>query len=247
MKSSVNSKHENGEKGMLKVILRIFFVIFLLAAIYCVAFVASVMFIPGITARIRVFFFMIAGAVAFSVTSVVMFFLCGDQSVRERKFIRGAVIFYFAVYIVLFIGFVFFVRAYTNRESYTFAYNPHWLAESTGVLVPFRIIISQVKRLFSGPTAAVITAFDLVGNLVAYMPLAFFLPVMSKDYSRLDSFLPVVILSSTAVELFQGMFSLGTCCTDDMILGVLGALALFGIMKIGKVESLLRNHGIYFY
>lgn len=231
----------------LKILLRIFAALFMLAALFCALRIAAVWLIPGVTVRIRMFFFLIAGAVIFSVISVILFFSYGEKSEREKKVVHGIIIFYFAAYIVLFLGLVFFVRAYTNRESYTFAYNPHWLADSKEVLIPFKIIISHIKNFVKSPFHRIVVLFDVLGNLTAYMPLAFFLPVMSKDYSKLDSFLPVAFFSVAAVEIFQGMFSLGTCCTDDLTVGVLGALLMFGIMKIGKVERLLKKHGVYFY
>lgn len=63
---------------------------------------------------------------------------------------------------------------------------------------------------------------NLFGNILAFVPLGFYLPILSKYYK---SFVKVVVCSfvvSLLIELLQLHFRVGIFDVDDMILNTLG-------------------------
>ena len=239
---SVNTSQKNKKQIFIYVLSSIS----MLASVACVSFVLAVVLLPELSTRIRTFFLVMLGAAVFSLLSVVLFFIAGKNVKSRRKIMHAVLIFYFAVYVIVFIGFVFLVRAYTNRLGFGVSYNPKWLAEALPNLMPFKFFISNAKTIANGSGRMFITLFDIFGNFVVYMPIAFFLPIFSQTYRKFDAFFPPLVFIAICVEMFQGMFSLGTCCTDDIILGVLGAVLVFWIMRWKKVDDFLIRNGIYF-
>lgn len=229
-----------------KAFFRIVSLVLMTVALFGSVFVLSIIFVDGFTARISTFYFAIFASIMLSVASVVFYFAAEKIGEKQKKQIHALSIIYFIMYVILFCCFVFFVKAYMNKEGYTFEYNPRWLVGATGNLIPFRVIFQFIKKavIYHSPSFSIV--FDLGGNFVAYMPLAFFLPSLSRNYGTFDFFLPVVVFASAFVELFQGMFSLGTCCADDLFLGVAGAVTVFFIMKIKTIDRFMKRIGIYF-
>lgn len=228
-----------------KVLFRIISIAFMAAALSGLIFILSVVFIIDFTARIWSFYLVLFGSIMLSVASVFFFFAAEKIGEKQKKQIHNISIIYFVMYVILLCCFVFFVKAYMNGEEYKFEYNPRWLVGSTGNLVPFKVIFSFVKKAVVYHSSLLPILFDLGGNFVAYMPLAFFLPSLSRSYATFDFFLPVIVFAAAFVELFQGMFSLGTFCVDDLFLGVAGAVTVFFIMKIEVINRFMKNSGIY--
>ena len=73
---------------------------------------------------------------------------------------------------------------------------------------------------------------NLVGNVVMFVPLGFFLPKVSARQRKLWRTMLTTALLMILVEMVQ-LFSLrGSCDVDDVILNVLGAVIGYGIYKI---------------
>lgn len=64
---------------------------------------------------------------------------------------------------------------------------------------------------------------NLVGNVVMFLPLGFFLGALWKGLRRLWRCLAVSALLVTAVELTQMLTLRGSCDVDDLILNLAGA------------------------
>lgn len=73
---------------------------------------------------------------------------------------------------------------------------------------------------------------NLLGNLCAFMPMAFFLPRLWRAQQRWYIFLPTVVLAVVAVEGTQLLLMIGSCDVDDVILNAGGAFLLFWILRI---------------
>lgn len=73
---------------------------------------------------------------------------------------------------------------------------------------------------------------NLIGNILAFGPLGFLLPIVFNNFKKLKNTLIAAILLSVCFETIQLVFSFGACDIDDVILNLLGALIGFGIYKI---------------
>lgn len=79
---------------------------------------------------------------------------------------------------------------------------------------------------------------NLLGNLCAFMPMAFFLPRLWRIQQRWYVFLPTVVLSVAAVEGMQLVLMVGSCDVDDVILNAGGAFLFYWILKIPALQRL---------
>ena len=96
-------------------------------------------------------------------------------------------------------------------------------------LIPFHEIKRFVKYYEVVGIAAVI--LNVAGNIAAFMPFGFFLPVFSKRCKR---FLNTVFYScelSLLVELIQLITKVGSFDIDDIILNTIGGAVGFWIFK----------------
>lgn len=73
---------------------------------------------------------------------------------------------------------------------------------------------------------------NLLGNIVLFIPLGYFLPAISASLRKFYlTFLSVTIIITT-VELAQLVFMVGTCDIDDLILNLLGASMGYGLYRL---------------
>lgn len=106
-------------------------------------------------------------------------------------------------------------------------------------LVPLRGIVEQLASIFDGQHAARNLIY-LVGNVVGFMPLGFFLPALFVRQRRFSQFLLTVLGSTAALELIQVVTMRGSFDVDDIILNTAGACLGFAIMR----KRLLRVAGL---
>ena len=89
--------------------------------------------------------------------------------------------------------------------------------EPTLVLVPFRDMIS-------GP-------IDTILNIILFVPLGFFLPLLYKKYGHIGSVALVSFLLSLSIEIIQ-MFGRGATDINDLITNTVGACLGFFIYQL---------------
>jgi glycopeptide antibiotics resistance protein len=125
----------------------------------------------------------------------------------------------FVLYLVLLLKLLLFSRPPGSERSLN--------------LIPFATISSY---LFSD--SAVMKGFaigNVIGNVVAFVPLGAFLPLLRRRTGIWTNLL-IVVCASVAVEIIQGVFGLGASDIDDVILNTLGGL--IGVLFF----TLLRVH-----
>ncbi len=100
-----------------------------------------------------------------------------------------------------------------------------WLV--SGNYVPFKTILNYIG---GNPTWVVATR-NLEGNIIPFIPLGFFIPLLYNHpltwkYVLVAAFLLSLALESTQVLLRAGVFDI-----DDIILNVLGAIVGYGVYR----------------
>jgi glycopeptide antibiotics resistance protein len=104
-------------------------------------------------------------------------------------------------------------------------------------LVPFKTI----KLFYNGYRNGVVRAKDavlnLVGNFAVFMPMAFFLPVISKRFSKAFTFIGTVTLVVGAIEIAQFLTMSGFADIDDLILNVSGALCAYVVLRLPALRA----------
>ena len=100
--------------------------------------------------------------------------------------------------------------------------------------VPLRTI-RRFSRLLQPPVRPFLLRIalrNLLGNIVLFIPLGYFLPAISASLRKFYlTFLSVTIIITT-VELAQLVFMVGTCDIDNLILNLLGASMGYGLYRL---------------
>ena len=152
-----------------------------------------------------------------------------DAKNRKRRRIALAV---FVLYLVVLVYLLFFAEGFGRTIPFqTYSYN----------LVPFREIrryVSHAKEL------GTISLINLAGNVLAFVPFGFFVPVLFERCRRFPIPVFLTAVFSLGVELVQLVTRVGTCDVDDIILNTLGGLIgsllfrlFFKAAKHGKTKA----------
>lgn len=105
---------------------------------------------------------------------------------------------------------------------------------TTGVdyvnLVPFKEINRFVSNI--GNIRFNIILLNVVGNVVAFIPLGFLLPVITNRKLVWWSTILIAAGASALIEVMQYVTKLGTCDIDDFILNTIGGILGYVFYRI---------------
>ena len=104
-------------------------------------------------------------------------------------------------------------------------------------LVPLR----EIRRFYKGPESLVDGLFwlNIVGNLIAFLPMGFFVALLAPKRPYGVFALAVVYLSCAVAEILQYVFNVGSFDIDDVILNTAGGL--IGILLSIPMRRLLTK------
>lgn len=74
-----------------------------------------------------------------------------------------------------------------------------------------------------------ISVINLLGNIAAFIPLGFLLPVVSRRRIPVPGMIGILFVSPIVVEIIQLVTRVGICDVDDVILNFAGGLIGLGI------------------
>src|SRR5690554_1163807 len=131
---------------------------------------------------------------------------------------RKLVVYYtfFLAYIFFLLYLVFFSKNY-GRDIVHNHFN----------LIPFKSIIEFVLNSANARAFWV----NIVGNIVSFLPMGFFLPIVISGLNKIVRTTVVVLLISTIIEINQFIFKVGVFDLDDIILNTIGGLMGFCIYR----------------
>ena len=154
-----------------------------------------------------------------------------------RKIFKALVIICLIIYLYLALRLLIFrntmqfsyILENIGRPRYRGSYN----------LVPFRTINAYINAIADRSMSRSIPIQNIVGNVLAFMPLGFFLPFFIKKMAELRRYAITVSISIMAVELLQFILMVGSMDVDDFILNLAGALIGFVICKLKPISKLM--------
>ena len=100
--------------------------------------------------------------------------------------------------------------------------------------VPLRTI-RRFSRLLQPPVRPALMRIairNLLGNIVLFIPLGYFLPDICPPLQKFFLTFLAVALIITTIELTQLLCMVGTCDIDDLILNLLGASLGYGLYRL---------------
>ncbi|MEQ8154659.1 MAG: VanZ family protein [Clostridiaceae bacterium] len=94
------------------------------------------------------------------------------------------------------------------------------------------VALKTIILYLKGEPSVRIAIENLLGNILAFSPLGFLLPLLFKKYDRLKTVFLISFSISLFIEVLQLIYCLGSCDIDDIILNVLGSLLGFGVYRL---------------
>lgn len=147
---------------------------------------------------------------------------------KRTSFIDHLVYFAFFIYVNYVIAITLFPLP-VHKEEIAFGVSSHF---AKNVFIPFSDIIRSLK---TGNTTTVLR--NIGGNIVMFMPLGFFAPMLVKAINSTKRIFLVGLLTSILIEATQFTisailgFTYKITSTDDVILNTMGALIGLAILR----------------
>jgi glycopeptide antibiotics resistance protein len=141
----------------------------------------------------------------------------------------------FILYIFVIIS-VLFLRPRGYVDDMTFI---EYVKNSINIF-PFKTISTYVKALYNGNMNIDIPLKNLGGNLILFLPMGIYLPLLTKKVNDIKSYSIFMVSLLFSVEVMQLITRRGSFDIDDFILNMLGAFLGFAIWKTKLVQKLLN-------
>jgi glycopeptide antibiotics resistance protein len=101
---------------------------------------------------------------------------------------------------------------------------------TTSNFIPMKTILYYL----GGNQSAIVAKDNLLGNIIAFGPLGFLLPIAISKMNKLKQIFVISAALSLILEVIQLITGLGQFDVDDIILNVLGSILGFIIYKTLK-------------
>lgn len=154
--------------------------------------------------------------------------------INKEKIYKKNIKLYMILYIILLISLTIFI----NRPDFALFDAKYFKTYVAGInLIPFKTII----HYFTGNVNLGVSIYNIVGNLVALMPLSFLLVLLDKRYDSYKKQLKVLFITVLIIEFMQFILAAGRLDIDDFILNIGGALLFFTIIKKTNLIDVARS------
>ena len=182
---------------------------------------------------------------AVKIITAVFIFICGfsgssflkiktENNEKCNKITLFTAIVLFVVYILILLDFTLvdtsFGRNISNFFALSFTERADYLKANTN-FIPFATVRLFINAYKSGSLSVLAIIENLLGNLVAFMPLAYFLPLLFKRLKKTVPFILSVLIFVAVIEFLQIVFLTGSADIDDLILNTAGAIIIFLFFK----------------
>jgi glycopeptide antibiotics resistance protein len=138
--------------------------------------------------------------------------------------------------IICFILFIIYLTILSNVLFFNYNYG-RVSGDKSYNLEPFKTINNYIKYRQYVSDAIVIR--NILGNILAFMPMGFFIPLLSKKTRFFIKIIIISAITSLLVEVIQYKFAVGSFDVDDIILNTLGGFIGYICYKIA--------HSIYYF
>lgn len=143
---------------------------------------------------------------------------------KANKIFKRYIFVLFIPYLLLLVLLLFI----SGRDCFMFLEPDFFTMVRKSNFIPFKSVIFYLNAFVNDSLNKSIIYTNLLGNIVAFMPMGFFLPVLFKKLRKLKNFLIAMLIILVGVELIQLFTGAGECDIDDVILNLFGAIIAFG-------------------
>lgn len=168
-----------------------------------------------------------------------MSFLLKSEA-QKRRVLRAVLWVIFGFYLLALAYGLFFMRidftGYAAQRAYYRA-NIDLMTNFTP-LTTIRLYLRCLRYNYIGVR---IPLANLVGNLLLFMPMGFFLPCLFAAMRRWWLFALLMLFALAAAEGLQFLLCCGSCDVDDVALNLCGALLVYFLLRIPGIQRLMRR------
>lgn len=183
----------------------------------------------------------IAFVIPLGISSILIAHRSHDEELRQKIYHIFWIILF--LYYILQLGYMLFFASEFARQNHNifdgnYLYNLMMQWENCSNLVPFKTIHLMLNAYQI--ELSYIANINLLGNLAAFMPFAFFLPKLFPSMQKPKKFLLCMALIIIAVEVTQLFTLSGTMDIDDFILNMTGASCFYFVLKIPVCKRIMK-------
>lgn len=171
--------------------------------------------------------------VIFISLSSATFFAVKSCKVRTARklIVKRSILILFIFYLII-LMYLLFLDSYFGRNHMALNSNYYFYLNTSTNLIPFATIIHYINGFRYHTISRPLVITNLVGNLIAFLPMGIFLPVLFRPMKKARIFFLTVTLGIAAIEVTQLLTLTGSCDIDDLILNTIGAAVGFGLIKL---------------
>jgi glycopeptide antibiotics resistance protein len=150
----------------------------------------------------------------------------------RNKVLRTCISFLFVVYILTLIKFI--ILKHPGELKTHFIDNYSWELVRKNISVGNYIPFYTVKYYLHGIDPTQYSRENLFGNILLFLPLGTFLPLLFRNLSDLKNVAIAGLLLSVTFESIQLFTVLGTFDVDDIILNLIGCVIGFQVYQLTR-------------
>jgi len=217
---------------MKKIIGYMLYVFAIILALYNVYFELSLQYFVNIRTKIIVSALL---CIAFLIPTI---YLCKVDPKQSKRYKRILFSILFVYYLWLLLNMLLFDNAFNRGIN---AANNVTLEEYLRISAnfkPFYTIKNYIYTYLNGNISGTIVAINIIGNLFAFAPMGFFLPVLFKKMRNFFVFSFTTAAAICIVELLQMTTRTGSCDVDDFILNFTGAIIIYILTFLPSIRRL---------
>ena len=176
-----------------------------------------------------------------------LFAYCGGRFLTKyhnsKKYMKASIWVMFILYLLLLINFMILGNNFGRNFEFIFTASKETIKsyfDNNFNVIPFNTIRNYLNN--SGVYFDIkLVCINILGNLICFMPFAFFLKYLFKRENKFINFLLTILLIVISFELIQLITLSGSFDIDDIILNTLGSILFYLFISLKGIDKLLKN------
>lgn len=176
-----------------------------------------------------------------------LFAYCGGRFLTKyhnsKNYMKASIWVMFILYLLLLINFMILGNNFGRNFEFIFTASKETIKsyfDNNFNVIPFDTIRNYLDN--SGVYFDIkLVCINILGNLICFMPFAFFLKYLFSKENKFINFFLTILLIVISFELIQLLTLSGSFDIDDIILNTLGAILFYLFISLKGIDKLLRN------
>lgn len=165
-----------------------------------------------------------------SIVGYVHFYLYDQSDERRKDILKKTHWLVFVIYCLNLI-YVLFLDPHFGRHMTSQAMTFHEYLKQNVNLHLFDSIRLFIHGYEIGVVSLETLLRNILGNIVVFMPMGYFLPALFKNQRKMSVFLVTLVIMILCVESIQVLLRIGSGDIDDLMLNMIGGIIMFIVFK----------------